>query len=155
MVCVFFWFSHPPLRPPLSLSIISSSPPLHTLKQPLTFSGHPFPGSLLCGTEIVNQNKNKAKRKTPTAAEGVRCFVSSSDQSSGGSGGGGVYHQPAVTPLQKVVRNEFSSSCVTSDARNVRGRGLASEMRQNSGLSIYHLCCLVFFHTFFVFSSHR
>lgn len=50
----------------------------------------------------------------------------------------------------KVVRDEFTSSCVTSDACNVHSSRLALAMRQNSGLSIYLLCSLVFpFYYFF------
>lgn len=45
----------------------------------------------------------------------------------------------------KVVRDKFTSSCVTSDACNAHSSRLALEMRQNSGLSIYLLCSLVFF----------
>lgn len=45
----------------------------------------------------------------------------------------------------KVVRDKFSSSCVTSDACNAHSTRLALEMRQNSGMYIYLFCSLGFF----------
>lgn len=47
----------------------------------------------------------------------------------------------------KVVKDKFTSSCVTSDACNAHSSWLALEMRQNSGLSIYLLLlsCVFFF----------
>lgn len=43
----------------------------------------------------------------------------------------------------KVVRDKFTSSCVTSDACNAHSSSLALEMRQNSGPSIYLLRSVV------------
>lgn len=55
----------------------------------------------------------------------------------------------------KVVRDKFTSSCVTSDACNVHSSMLALEMRQNSGLSIYLLWALVLVFFFFLLSKAR